>query len=105
MAVDFDDRKEKAVSLKNETVKAIEVYEERQQSEKKMTGILSGFTDLDFITRGFQKSDLIILAGRPSMGKTALAWDILRNAGKHGHTGVIFSLEMSCQQLLEGFCR
>jgi replicative DNA helicase len=101
MAIDFDDRKDQAVELKDEVVKSIEVYEERQKAKKKMTGIVSGFADLDFLTRGFQCSDLIILAARPSMGKTALAWEILRNASKAGHIGIIFSLEMSCQQLVD----
>jgi len=66
------------------------------------TGIPSGFIDLDDKLSGFQKSDLIILAARPSMGKTALALNLARNAAvKYNHKIGIFSLEMSMQQLAE----
>ena len=66
-----------------------------------VTGIASGFPDLDRMTAGFQRSDLIILAARPSMGKTALALNIAQNVGKRGETVAIFSLEMSAKQLVE----
>jgi replicative DNA helicase len=68
-----------------------------------ITGVPSGFPNLDELTGGFQKSDLIIVAGRPSQGKTALALSIARNAALHKEkrTGVaIFSVEMSEQQLI-----
>lgn len=65
-----------------------------------LAGISSGFFDLDCFTQGFQKSDLIILAGRPSMGKTALALNIGLNILKESKLPVIFfSLEMSKEQL------
>ncbi|MEK9629573.1 MAG: replicative DNA helicase [Nitrospinota bacterium] len=65
-----------------------------------VTGISSGFTDLDNMTSGFQPSDLIILAARPSMGKTSFALDIARFVSLHeGIPTAIFSLEMSKQQL------
>jgi len=67
-----------------------------------MRGIKSGFTQLDNLLSGFQKSDLIILAARPSMGKTSLALDIARQAAvKHKVPTAIFSLEMSSQQLID----
>ena len=67
-----------------------------------LTGIPSGFYDLDNLLSGFQKSDLIILAGRPSMGKTALALNFARNCSIDGNIKVgFFSLEMSSQQLVE----
>ena len=67
-----------------------------------LTGIASGFTYLDNMLSGFQKSDLIILAGRPSMGKTALALSMARNSAvEFNHKVGIFSLEMSNQQLAE----
>jgi len=67
-----------------------------------LTGIASGFPYLDNLLSGFQKSDLIILAGRPSMGKTALALNIARNSAvEYNHKVGIFSLEMSNQQLAE----
>jgi len=65
-----------------------------------VTGVPSGFEKLDEYTAGFQKGDLIILAGRPSMGKTALALNIAQYAAIHGGiTTAIFSLEMSKEQL------
>tara|TARA_B100000686_G_scaffold155907_1_gene163717 strand:+ start:139 stop:1527 length:1389 start_codon:yes stop_codon:yes gene_type:complete len=65
-----------------------------------VTGISCGFTDLDNMTAGFQQSDLIILAARPSMGKTSFALDIARFVSLHeGIPTAIFSLEMSKQQL------
>ncbi|MEC9018826.1 MAG: replicative DNA helicase [Nitrospinota bacterium] len=65
-----------------------------------VTGISCGFTDLDNLTAGFQPSDLIILAARPSMGKTSFALDIARFVSLHeGIPTAIFSLEMSRQQL------
>ena len=69
-----------------------------------VTGITSGFLELDRLTGGWQNSDLIIIAARPSMGKTALALACARNAAMHrdGPTPVaIFSLEMSAQQLTQ----
>jgi len=78
----------------------IDALEERQGNKALVTGIPSGFIDLDHLTSGFQDSDLIIIAARPSMGKTALALNIARNAAVD--TGVpvaIFSLEMSEEQL------
>ena len=65
-----------------------------------LAGISSGFFDLDSLTQGFQKSDLIIIAGRPSMGKTALALNIGLNIIKSSQIPVLFfSLEMSKEQL------
>jgi len=65
-----------------------------------LSGIASGFYDLDSFTQGFQKSELIILAGRPSMGKTALSLNIGLNVLKNSNLPVVFfSLEMSKEQL------
>ena len=61
--------------------------------------IPSGFTDLDQILGGLQRSDLLILAARPGLGKTALALSVARNAAGYGATSAIFSLEMSRDQL------
>ena len=67
---------------------------------RNITGISTGFTDLDNLTSGLQPSDLIIIAGRPSMGKTALALNIAYNAALEDKAGVaLFSLEMSSLQL------
>ena len=66
-----------------------------------LPGLSSGFSNLDQITQGFQKSDLIILAGRPSMGKTALSLNILLNVLKTTQLPIVFfSLEMSREQLM-----
>jgi replicative DNA helicase len=78
----------------------IDTLEEKQGNRSLVTGIASGFGHLDTLTSGFQNSDLIILAARPSMGKTALALNIARNAAVEANVPVaIFSLEMSKEQL------
>ena len=65
-----------------------------------ITGVPSGFADLDDLTAGFQRSDLIIIAGRPSMGKTALAMNIAENAAiRENLTVAVFSMEMPAVQL------
>lgn len=69
--------------------------------DPKLSGIASGFYDLDSLTQGFQKSDLIIIAGRPSMGKTALGLNIASNIIKNSKLPVLFfSLEMSKEQIM-----
>ena len=78
----------------------IETLEEKQGNRSLVTGVPTGFTQLDNMTSGLQKSDLIILAARPSMGKTALALNIARNAAVDANIPVaVFSLEMSKEQL------
>ncbi|MFA4906135.1 MAG: replicative DNA helicase [Candidatus Margulisiibacteriota bacterium] len=70
--------------------------------KENITGIPTGFADLDNLTAGFQNSDLIILAARPSVGKTALALNIAQNAAlRHKIPVAIFSLEMSKDQLAQ----
>ncbi len=67
----------------------------------RITGVASGFTELDRMTNGFQHSDLVIIAGRPAMGKTSFAVNIAQYAAIHdGRTVVVFSLEMSAEQLV-----
>lgn len=69
--------------------------------DPKLSGVASGFYDLDSLTQGFQKSDLIILAGRPSMGKTALGLNIAASIIKNSKLPVLFfSLEMSKEQIM-----
>ncbi|UCH62423.1 MAG: replicative DNA helicase [Fidelibacterota bacterium] len=75
---------------------------DKQHHDRKLgyTGLPSGFPDLDDMTDGFQPSDLVILAGRPSMGKTALALGIARNTAKvYDHRVGLFSMEMSEYQV------
>jgi replicative DNA helicase len=86
--------------LKEIVKKSIEAIERFQEYREMVTGVPSHFTDLDKLTAGFQPSDLIIIAARPSMGKTALALNIARNAALVSGVPVgIFSLEMSKEQL------
>lgn len=78
----------------------IDALEERQGNRTLVTGVPTEFTRLDHLTSGLQGSDLIILAARPSMGKTALALNIARNAAVvHNVPVAVFSLEMSKEQL------
>jgi replicative DNA helicase len=78
----------------------IDALEERQGNKALVTGVPTGFTKLDELTAGLQKSDLVILAGRPGMGKTACALNIAKNSAVDANIPVaIFSLEMSKEQL------
>jgi replicative DNA helicase len=89
-------------AIKDELTEAWERWENLQKHKGSMRGIPTGFPQLDNMLAGFQKSDLVILAARPSMGKTALALDIARQtAVKHKTNVGIFSLEMSSQQLTD----
>ncbi len=89
-------------SLKESLPEAWERLERLHESRGELRGVPTGFHDLDQYLSGLQKSDLIILAARPSMGKTTLALDIARQAAaKHSIPTVIFSLEMSTQQLVD----
>lgn len=81
-------------------VDAFEKLEKISSNKGSVIGVPSGLLDLDDITSGFQEGDLIIVAGRPGMGKTALALSMLRNASLEGGVGVgMFSLEMANHQL------
>ena len=85
-------------SLMNEAIKELEVKKNQKDG---LTGVPSGFTALDRMTSGWQKSDLVIIAARPGMGKTALVVSALRNAAVEFKKPVaIFSLEMSAIQLV-----
>ncbi|MCH7910163.1 MAG: replicative DNA helicase, partial [Candidatus Hydrogenedentes bacterium] len=76
-------------------------FEKEMFSDTPITGLATGFDDLDKMTHGFQPSDMIVLAARPSVGKTALALNIARNAAvDHAKKILIFSLEMSKAQLI-----
>ena len=71
-------------------------------NKDQITGVPTGFIDLDKITNGMQNSDLVIIAGRPAMGKTSFALNIALNAARKANSTVaIFSLEMSSQQLVQ----
>ena len=86
-------------NLLSATIKEID---EARKHEDSLTGCPSGFSNLDRVTGGWQKSDLIIVAARPAMGKTAFTLSLARNAAVDFNKGVaIFSLEMSSQQLVK----
>jgi len=79
---------------------SIDAIMKRQENKALITGVSTGFTRLDQLTSGFQNSDLIILAARPSMGKTSFALNIARNAAVEVNVPTaVFSLEMSKEQL------
>jgi len=85
-------------------VKTIQRIEDMRHKNEDITGVPSGFASLDRVTYGWQSTDLVILAARPSVGKTAFALNLARNAALHPTkpTGVgLFSLEMSAGQLVQ----
>ena len=78
--------------------------QEANESGDSLIGVSTGFSEIDEITLGFQRSDLIVIAGRPSMGKTALALNIAENVARQtDQTVLIFSLEMSAEQVVRRF--
>lgn len=88
------------VSLRKILPQTIDRLDELQNSEGHITGLATGFDDLDKMTAGLQAGELVIVAGRPSMGKTSLAMNIAENAAISGAVPVaIFSMEMSSEQL------
>jgi replicative DNA helicase len=92
------------VGLKKESTKLdilMEIHEEMSQDKGELTGVDTGFMDLNNMTGGLHGGDLIIVAGRPSMGKTAFAINIGANNCKNGGVTDIFSLEMPEKQLVK----
>lgn len=93
-----------AVSMMSVVKDTLTHLESIHGQEQGVTGVPSGFTSLDAMTGGWQNSDMVVIAARPSMGKTALSLAVTRNAALHPEkpTGVAyFSLEMSAQQLAQ----
>ncbi|OGE83268.1 MAG: replicative DNA helicase [Candidatus Doudnabacteria bacterium RIFCSPLOWO2_01_FULL_44_21] len=94
--------KQNFVSLSEVLHETFDRIDELHREKGKLRGVATGFTDLDNKLGGLQKSDLIILAARPSMGKTSLALDIVRNIAMNEKKAVgVFSLEMSKDQLVD----
>jgi replicative DNA helicase len=90
----------KFTALTHTLTEAWEQIDRMHSADHEVRGVPTGYPGLDNLLAGFQPSDLIILAARPSMGKTALSLDIVRNTAIHHKTPVgFFSLEMSAQQL------
>ena len=95
-------RTEEFIRIKELIWPTMERIEQLQSGAGALTGVPSGFVDLDRYTAGFQRADLVIIAARPSMGKTALALNIVQHAAIEHNTGVaFFSLEMSKDQLVQ----
>ena len=89
------------VPIKQVVLNALDKIEKASKNKGNVTGIPTGFIDLDYKTSGFQPSDLILIAARPSMGKTAFVLNVAQHmAFKEGQTVAIFSLEMSKEQLV-----
>ncbi len=89
------------VPIRQVVMNAMDKIEKASKSDGNVTGIATGFIDLDFRTAGMQPSDLILVAARPSMGKTAFVLNIAQHvAFKLNQTVAIFSLEMSKEQLV-----
>lgn len=89
------------VPIKQVVINALEKIELASKTKGNVTGIATGFVDLDYKMAGFQPSDLILVAARPSMGKTAFVLNIAQYVAFHSNlTTAIFSLEMSKEQLV-----
>jgi replicative DNA helicase len=113
----IDEAEEKILSLRDDLNRSVgprivkellgPVYADIQESAESgssLVGISTGFSKIDDITLGFQKSDLIIIAGRPSMGKTALGFNIAENVARQSdQTVLLFSMEMSSEQIVRRF--
>jgi replicative DNA helicase len=100
--VSFQRSSQEAVRLKSLVWDTMERIEARHHGAETIHGVLSGFRDLDKLTNGFQPSDLIIVAARPSMGKSSFCLNIATHAAVEAKTPVaLFSLEMAKEQLVE----
>ena len=89
------------VPIRQVVMNAMNLIEEASKNKGAVTGIATGFLDLDYKTAGMQPSDLILVAARPSMGKTAFVLNIAQHVAFHDNQSVaIFSLEMSKEQLV-----
>lgn len=82
------------------SVRVVEKLEQLSLSKKDITGLSTGFRDLDKYTAGLQKGTLVLIAARPAMGKTSLALNIAQNVALSGKTVAFFSLEMSKEELV-----
>ena len=99
-AISGEEIKPKYFSMNEMARAALKDIEKAYEQKKRITGIPSGFRDLDEVTAGFQKSNMIVVAARPAMGKTSLCLNIAVNAATRQKMPVaIFSLEMSRQEL------
>ena len=96
-------KKSPLVEIKEPALDELDKLYEAMTNPESLRGVPTGLIELDRVTNGLQKSDLILLAARPSMGKTALALNIAWQAAKKGKTVAIFSLEMGIRQLTQRY--
>ena len=80
-----------------------QILTDRMEKPYEVSGIPSGFRELDFYTEGFSRGDLVVLAARPSVGKTSLGLAMAFNIARRGHPTLIFSLEMDVKQIVSRF--
>ena len=100
-AVTKDQSTDEVEPIHQIVVNTIDHIEKLYESKGGITGLATGFADFDKITSGLQKSDLVLVAARPSMGKTAFTLNIASYAAMHGHSVAFFSLEMNKEQLVQ----
>ncbi len=96
-----DSLRQEFLAIRDALEEAWERIERIHHERDTLRGVTTGFSDLDQILGGLQRSDLVVLAARPSLGKTSLALDIARNAAHKSHPVGFFSLEMSREQLID----
>ena len=100
-AVGEDRFKGQMLSMKDQVMEAIDAIEKLYERKGGITGISTGFIEFDRMTSGLHPSEMIVIAARPSMGKTALAMNIVEHVAiSQGLAVGVFSLEMSSQQLV-----
>lgn len=103
-AISYNSQQKKFANIKDDLQGAYERIEKLHSGDESFRGIPTGFTQLDNLLSGFQRSDLVVLGARPSLGKTSLALDIARHiAVKQKKPVGIFSLEMSREQVIDRF--
>ncbi len=101
-AVGEDRFKGQSLTMKDQVMEAIEAIEKLWENKGSLTGLATGFIELDKMTSGLHPAEMIVIAARPSMGKTALAMNIVEHVAVHEKRPVaVFSLEMSSQQLVQ----
>jgi replicative DNA helicase len=101
-AVGEDRFKGQSLTMKDQVMEASEAIEKLWENKGSLTGLATGFVELDRMTSGLHAAEMIVIAARPSMGKTALAMNIVEHIAVHEKRPVaVFSLEMSSQQLVQ----